>query len=1013
MSKMTRNVSSVKESSDLFNNAVLNQNIYELTKQLKYHNALVDNENSKPSHINGALDRILSTGTGILISYKGAFLDTINEEGTKHPTSVYLKEMGATSDIISQCIDIAASLKSANDTESLIQQQIFKDNFIPIITETIHAVDNGLEQYTIYDESSNDENNYKNNFIYDTISYINQNKNTRPLYGDIVLQHALQNEELKNTSILSIPYYDLTNTLIDSYENGESTNGFEVLLNANTNKGVVSANEVDNLYRNVLSKKSSISGPILNDYVYYSSSFHNDKDVLEGRIYEMCKNTSQIIKNFDIVDSLEEISRISPTTFNTSSTLTELYGGNVTTSTDKQYLNLTNGIFSHYLSDRSANYNNKLSSTGKYLDSLGDRNYLKDGNLIQEEINFLSSGLVKSSDKKRGDVLSGMLVEYVNTNKNNNQKPDSNICGAILQSIKTIEEPTTTKLSYYLNVRGQLGDFKEIQENVDAHYLQTVKDANDYSIKTKINTLSNRLKELEPDNSQIRNYEDAISFLINQLENENEKFEALNDLSKNNEKFGDELEKFINDANIPADKIMELLENTQNLSERAKKILSEKISSMVDSGTIPIPQPNIDLKIQNEKGEISNYSLSTGNWYDKIINYPFEGSNIIDVISDYGWSNNQMWKTSKRTNQSFSKINNIPFCYVTEYKQLYNASISNILISLIGAYGAGKHILTNGGSAIKNILEMAGSLGKMALGKMGGVGSTAIEYGDKVTKAGGDLYNSFTSGASEIVSGFENEISKIGNKIINLGNGPISNSSDLLYPYRLMYILSPTNKKYCFPMLDKSASSFGVNNKMEEKDGGEGSKLLGNKLFSVLGEVTKSALGVAEDLANIAPFFNSSANAQQIKQYNIERSKYFSYPTEGETIEVSFILFNTVRKNIWKSHYRFIMGFVLRNLPFKQDMISYYPPLFYDVIVPGIKRCPYCYVEKIDVNPVGLMRVMKINGEDMGFGEKKSEYSVNVPEAWQIKISFKSLLGFSSNQILSGLIDTPIIGSVK
>ena len=102
------------------------------------------------------------------------------------------------------------------------------------------------------------------------------------------------------------------------------------------------------------------------------------------------------------------------------------------------------------------------------------------------------------------------------------------------------------------------------------------------------------------------------------------------------------------------------------------------------------------------------------------------------------------------------------------------------------------------------------------------------------------------------------------------------------------------------------------------------------------------------------------------------------------------------------------MGFMLRNLPFKYDVVAYYPPLFYDVHVPGVKRCPFCYVDNFDVSPLGLTRNLKITGKDFGIGDEKTQYSVNVPEAWMVKVKFKSLLATSSNQILSGFIDNPI-----
>ena len=178
-------------------------------------------------------------------------------------------------------------------------------------------------------------------------------------------------------------------------------------------------------------------------------------------------------------------------------------------------------------------------------------------------------------------------------------------------------------------------------------------------------------------------------------------------------------------------------------------------------------------------------------------------------------------------------------------------------------------------------------------------------------------------------------------------------------------------------------------------------------------------MGVAQDIEQIAPFFagNSGANADRsTKQYFIERSKYFSYPTDGEDINTTFVLYNTVSKDVWKKHYSFILGFMLRNLPYKQDIVSYYPPLFYDVIIPGVKKCPYCYVENFDVSPLGMSRRLTITGKELGLNESKiaeTKYEINVPEAWMITIKFKSLLGTSANQILSSIIDNPITSSVS
>ena len=74
---------------------------------------------------------------------------------------------------------------------------------------------------------------------------------------------------------------------------------------------------------------------------------------------------------------------------------------------------------------------------------------------------------------------------------------------------------------------------------------------------------------------------------------------------------------------------------------------------------------------------------------------------------------------------------------------------------------------------------------------------------------------------------------------------------------------------------------------------------------------------------------------------HVEKAKFFQYPTDTETYTVQFPLINTVRLEgipAWKRNYKFIMLFCMRNMVFRKDNSSYYPPLFYDLIIPGTIR---------------------------------------------------------------------------
>jgi hypothetical protein len=90
----------------------------------------------------------------------------------------------------------------------------------------------------------------------------------------------------------------------------------------------------------------------------------------------------------------------------------------------------------------------------------------------------------------------------------------------------------------------------------------------------------------------------------------------------------------------------------------------------------------------------------------------------------------------------------------------------------------------------------------------------------------------------------------------------------------------------------------------------------------------------------------------------VEKAKFYQFPTHTDEYRVTFPLLNTVNAGDWKKNYRFIMLFMLRNMLFRKDNASYYPPLFYDLIIPGTIRQPFCYVSRVDVRPVGMVRML-------------------------------------------------------
>ena len=91
---------------------------------------------------------------------------------------------------------------------------------------------------------------------------------------------------------------------------------------------------------------------------------------------------------------------------------------------------------------------------------------------------------------------------------------------------------------------------------------------------------------------------------------------------------------------------------------------------------------------------------------------------------------------------------------------------------------------------------------------------------------------------------------------------------------------------------------------------------------------------------------------------------------------------------------------------FRKDNASFYPPLFYDVVIPGIIRQAFCFVSSVQVQPMGMVRQMKPTTNLLTFiDETNRSTSLAIPDAWIVTIKFKSLLASSANMVLSSLFE--------
>lgn len=253
-------------------------------------------------------------------------------------------------------------------------------------------------------------------------------------------------------------------------------------------------------------------------------------------------------------------------------------------------------------------------------------------------------------------------------------------------------------------------------------------------------------------------------------------------------------------------------------------------------------------------------------------------------------------------------------------------------------------------------------------------------------------YKILTAQVENIAQALRDFGANVENTITRMGEGNL-NSNPYLYPWRWLYFTKVTGKRFIFP-------TFSSNDilKMTSKWGDV------KNPFSEITDIVEDwsyKLKVFADATDILP---QSGGTSRYMGYKIEYAKGFMYDPENcQTIVSRFVLYNTIKKDAWKQNYRFIMMFLLRNLPLRTSIYAYQPPLLYDIIIPGVKHLPLCYVENIDVSAEGHVRNMQADNilKEIVSDVKNKVIQVPVPEAWKIEIKFKCLIPDTMNLILS------------
>lgn len=319
---------------------------------------------------------------------------------------------------------------------------------------------------------------------------------------------------------------------------------------------------------------------------------------------------------------------------------------------------------------------------------------------------------------------------------------------------------------------------------------------------------------------------------------------------------------------------------------------------------------------------------------------------IIDVRGDFVWS-----ITPKK-----GVLQSIPAMYLVERTQRTNSLISSALY----------YITT-------------------FLSKSGLTGGTVLDQSNKnniITNIINILNNTLGSG-KKTTSDFNNTISSLTKKIEKIASNKEDKAllnTDYLKSYIGIYLTKATEFRYVLPYFNNSF--IGLNN--------------------TWGAQAQQPTFIASTLVNqVMEGVDKAANVANILQPGtfIEKPKYFQYPTEGESITVSFPLLNTHNPHNnaipYQQNYELLWILAYQNKPYRTSFSRIIPPKIYTLTIPGVKYMPYSYISNMSVDFQGTVRNLDVT---LPSGDV---VSAPIPDAYIVTITFTSLIADIGNMLVT------------
>ena len=327
---------------------------------------------------------------------------------------------------------------------------------------------------------------------------------------------------------------------------------------------------------------------------------------------------------------------------------------------------------------------------------------------------------------------------------------------------------------------------------------------------------------------------------------------------------------------------------------------------------------------------------------------------VIDVINNFSWY--------AGPKASEAALNKIPCIFLTEREQKISSLISGAIYYLKAA-----------GKAIAGQAENAG-FGDSGdptslLGKLNAIGSD----GGPIS----ELKGTFGKIRDAIADYAKDDTALLGKHNLKSLEG--------------IYLTNKTGFEYRLPF-------YSAEQELEQKWGEN------DVAGGVLGGIVSKGMEIADTISQ-------TLNITQPGVY-IEKPKYFQHADTGQTRTVKFPLLNTIRRsnvNQVQQNYELLWLLAFQNKSYKTSFAKSPPPKLYTVSVPGQFSMPYAYISNLSINFLGTVRRASVSTpilSDKTITAKPVE--VPVPEAYEVTISFTSLIGDYGNTMMSDAFTTQI-----